>query len=181
MKTIITLISLLFCTTIMAQTNYYTETKTFYEEGYTYQCDVPPYKRVTLYNKENKFTYEKQIYKDNGEPFIMPDAGVILTERDNWTRTKRYAIVKEAFTTAEKQRVKGYELTTIIIINSNTGKVDEVYFEFVNFRPYATIPVSVFRKIELELKKNVWFTPTTEGKKLNYIFRWWRQDPSEPI
>lgn len=56
----------------------------------------PPYKRVTLYNKENKFTYEKQIYKDNGEPFIMPDAGVILTERDNWTRTKRYAIVKEA-------------------------------------------------------------------------------------
>lgn len=26
--------------TMHAQTSYYIETKTFYEEGYTYQCDV---------------------------------------------------------------------------------------------------------------------------------------------
>ena len=111
----------------------------------------------------------------------MPEVGIDLTEDDNWTRTKRHSIVKEAFTAAEKQRVKGRKLTTTIIINSHTGKVDEVYFDFVNFEPYATIPVSVFRKIELELKKNVWFTPTAEGRKLNYILLWWGQDPSEPI
>ena len=32
---------LIFCATyIMAQTNYYTETKTLKENGYAYQCDV---------------------------------------------------------------------------------------------------------------------------------------------
>ena len=181
MKTIITLIGLLFCSTIIAQTNYYTETKTFYEDGYTYQCDVSPSKFVTLYNKENKFTYKNQIYKDTGKRFVMPEVGIDLTEDDNWTQTKRHSIVIEAFTEAEKQKVKGHELMTTIIINSNTGKIDEVYFEFVNLQPYATIPISVFRKIELELKKNVWFSPTADGKKLNYILLWWDQDPSEPI
>ena len=181
MKAIITFIGILFCATIMAQNNYYSTTKIFKESGYAYQCDVPSYKLVTLYNKESKWTYVNQIYKSTGNPFIMPDAGIDLTEDDTWTRSKRYSIVKDAFTAAEKQRVKGSELTITMIINSSTGKVDEVYFEFGNFGPYATIPVSVFRKIEVELKKNVWFTLTNEGRKLNYILRWWGQDPSEPI
>ena len=32
----------------VAQTNYYETTKTFVENGYTYQCDVPAYKLITL-------------------------------------------------------------------------------------------------------------------------------------
>ena len=181
MKKILTFIGLFFCATIMAQTNYYTATKTFNEDGYTYQCDVPSYKLVTLYNKDSHYTYMRQIYKDTGEPFCMPDAGIDLTEGDNWTRTKRYTIVRDAFSAAEKQRVKGRELTITMVINSSTGKVDEVYFQFVTFDPYATIPVSVFRQIEVEIKKNIWYTPTSEGKKLNYILLWWGQDPSALI
>ena len=42
--------------------------------------------------------------------------------------------------------------------------------------PFATIPVSVYRKIELELKKNIWFVPTTEGKKMNFLVRMWSQE-----
>lgn len=55
MKTII--ISMLFCVTYLhAQTNYYTTTKTFNESGYTYQCDIPSYNLVILYNKSNSST-----------------------------------------------------------------------------------------------------------------------------
>ena len=38
-------------------------------------------------------------------------------------------------------------------INSDTGKVDEVEFSFMNFGTYATIPISVYRKIETDLKE----------------------------
>ena len=181
MKAIITFIGILFCAIIMAQNNYYIATKTFKESGYTYQCDVPSYKLVTLYNKENKWTYVNQVYKDTGKPFIMPNEGIELVKDDNWTDAKCSSIVNAAFSSDEKLHVRGRELIISLVINSSTGKVDEVYFNFVNFGPYATIPVSVFRKIEVELKKNVWFNPTSEGKKLNYILHWWGQDPSEPI
>lgn len=181
MKTVITFIGLLFCATVMSQTNYYTATKTFNEDGYAYQCDVSGSKMVTLYNSDSHYTYMRQIYKDTGEPFCMPDAGLDLTEDDNWTRTKLYSIVRDAFSAAEKQRVKGRELITTMVINSSTGKVDEVYFEFVNFGPYATIPVSVFRRIEVEIKKSIWYIPTADGKRLNYILHWWGQDPSSLI
>ena len=38
--------------------------------------------------------------------------------------------------------------------DSDTGKVIEVDFDFLSTEPFATIPISVYRKIELELKKN---------------------------
>lgn len=48
---------MLFCVTYLhAQTNYYTTTKTFNESGYTYQCDIPSYNLVILYNKSNSST-----------------------------------------------------------------------------------------------------------------------------
>ena len=60
MKMIITLISTLFCVAYLsAQTHYYDVSRTFYENGYTYQCDVQRSKRVRLYNKDNELTYTK--------------------------------------------------------------------------------------------------------------------------
>ena len=53
----------------------------------------------------------------------------------------------------EKQRGKGHELIITMCINSDTGKVDEVEFSFMNFGTYATIPISVYRKIETDLKE----------------------------
>ena len=57
MKTIILLLLLssLFALNLTAQTNYYTHDKTFYEDGYTYQCDVDASQSVTLYNKNSKY------------------------------------------------------------------------------------------------------------------------------
>lgn len=56
MKNIFILISLLYNVSLaIAQTNYYTTTKTFNEQGYIYQCDVDTESGdINLYNKNNK-------------------------------------------------------------------------------------------------------------------------------
>ncbi|NDV84224.1 DUF5043 domain-containing protein [Bacteroides sp. 51] len=179
MKTISIFISFLFCVaSVSSQTNYYTTTKTFYENGYIYQCDVAASKTVTLYNKSNKWTYVEQVYKGSGEIFIMPDdLSVELTDHNSWKNNKLISIINNAFSSAEKQRVRGHKLTSAIYINPITGRIDEVHFEFVTFGPYTTIPVSVYRKIETEIKSKIWFTITAEGKKLNYIMLFWGQEP----
>ena len=70
---IITLISALFCVSYLSAQNYYYDvTKTFYENGYTYQCDVQRSKRVLLYNKENELTYTKWVFKDTGKEPPLP-------------------------------------------------------------------------------------------------------------
>jgi uncharacterized protein YxeA len=175
MKMIITLISTLFCVAYLsAQTHYYDVSRTFYENGYTYQCDVQRSKRVRLYNKDNELTYTKWVFKDNGKeppfPYDIDD-----TKDDTWTKRKCYSIVNNAFSAEEKQRTRGEELDICIYIDSNTGKVIEVDFTFLATNSFATIPISVYRKIEIGLKENIWFTTTAEGKKMNYLVRTWRQ------
>ncbi|MCE9236863.1 DUF5043 domain-containing protein [Bacteroides thetaiotaomicron] len=176
MKTIITLTCMLFCASYLsAQTKYYSTTKTFNENGYSYQCDVDIAKGVTLYNKENRLTYTKWIFKDTGkEPRIPYNINDVID--DTWTKPKCFSIVNNAFSVAEKERTKGNELDVCIYIDSETGKVTEIDFYFTTVSPFATIPVSVYRKIELELKKNIWFTTTAEGKRMNYLVRMWSQE-----
>ena len=178
MKTIIFFICTLFCAiSLYAQNYYYSTTKTFNESGYTYQCDVRGSKMATIYNSSNKWIYTYPVYKNTGEDFVQTDEGIDLLENDNWTNAKCESIVNDALSASEKQRVKGDMLTIIMYINSSTGKVDEVSFEFHSRDPFATIPISVYRKIENEIKKNIWFTLTAEGKSLNYIFFWRTFEP----
>ena len=96
---------------------------------------------------------------------------------DSWTKPKCFAIVNNAFSTEEKKRIKGKEFMITMYIDPDNGKVADVEFSFVTFNPYATIPVSVYRKIETEIKKNIRFTVTDDGKRFNYIMLWWRQEP----
>ncbi len=178
MKIILTLVSLLFCAnSIFAQTNYYTSTKRFDENGYSYQCDVDQSKGVTLYNKNNQWTNIDQIYKSSGKKFIMDDDCPDVIEFDTWVDPKCESIVNNAFSAVEKLRVKGHELFISMYVSPDTGKVIDVDFFFVTFDPYATIPVSVYRKIEIDIKQNIWFVPTDEGKKLNYILYWTAIEP----
>ncbi len=178
MKTLILAISTLFCVAYLhAQTNYYATTKTFNQDGYIYQCDVRASGFVTLYNKSNKLINVYPVYKNTGESFVQTEAGIKLLESDTWTRSKRFSIVNAAFSDSEKQMLKGHDFYIIMYINSSTGRVDEVSFEFHKSDPFATIPVSVYRKIETEIKKDLWFTLTTEGKMLSYIFYCWAQEP----
>jgi hypothetical protein len=101
---------------------------------------------------------------------------VHLLEADNWTKPLCNSIVNNAFSSSEKQRVKGQELSITMYINPDNGKVAEVKFWFLTNSPYATIPVSVYRTIETNLKNQIWFTSTTEGKKFNYVMRFWMHE-----
>lgn len=157
---------------------YYESTRTFNEEGYTYQCDVAAeISFVRLYNKKNKLTYvlQRDSTKIGPTPMYYSYKGKV--EDEDWTGPKRIEIVNDAFSKLEKKRLKGSKFTILLYIDSNSGQVSEVEFQFSSFWPCATIPVSVYRKIETELKENIWFTPTAEGKKLNYILVGWMQEP----
>lgn len=160
-----------------AQTGFYDVTKTFKEEGYTYQCDViEGAKFVTLYNKETRFTSESQIDRNTGEGITIIENRERQFEQESWTKPKCYSIINNAFSAVEKQRVKGKNFTIIMYIDPDTGKIADIQYQFLSIEPYATIPVSVYRKIEVELKKNVWFVPTEEGKRRNYIVLGWQHE-----
>lgn len=179
MRTMIISFILAFCAVYTtAQTNYYTETKTFREDGYTYQCDMLSGERVKLYNKENKLTYVRQIFKDTKE---VPGFGFDFDDvvEDTWTKPKSLSIVNNAFTAAQKQRMKTQSLGICMYISPETGEVVEVAFSFTTFSPFATIPVSVYRKIEVELRQQIRFIPTKDGKRLNHLMRFWMHSFNE--
>ena len=167
---------LLYVSEAGAQTYYYNTTKTFSESGYTYQCDLR-YGAVVLYNKANQFTYANQIFKNSGS--IVEEGhwdDIDDVQMETWTRPLARTIVNNAFTAAEKSRLKGESFGITMIISPETGKVIEVNFDFNPYIGYGTVPVSTYRKIETDLKAQIWFTPTTEGKKVNYLMRFWRQE-----
>lgn len=166
----------LLCSLVMtAQTYYYDVTKTFYENGYTYQCDVlEGAKFVNLYNKDNKFVNVEQVDKKTDEQMSM-DYNEQVLEDDSWTRVKCLSIINNAFSTEEKRHIKekNRPISIALYIDSDTGKIADVIFSFISNTPFGTIPISVYRKMEKDLKENVWFIPTNEGKRWNYIALGW--------
>ena len=175
MKTFISLIVYLCCAVcVYAQSNLYEETKIIQGDGYIYQCKVVGIS-AELYNANQQFAEQTQKNRRTGKNSSMKDSYTPKFERDTWTRPKCYSIVRNAFSKEEKQRLKGQRLTVSLYIHPDTGKVIDVTFSFSNRENFATIPITVYRKIELELKKNIWFVPTEHGKQFNYILLWWEQ------
>ena len=156
--------------TIKAQTHYYNETKTFYENGFAYQCDVDESALVVLYNKESKHTYDHLEFKDgtdaNGAIIFH---GMRPLKTDNWTYDKIIEIADKHFSDLERGRVADRVYNLKMIIDSSSGKVIEVSFSFHKASSFATIPISTYRMIELDLKENVWFIPSEDGKRMKFI------------
>ena len=179
MKSLISLIVCLCCATgIYAQSKLYEETKQIQGDGYTYQCETDGV-LVELYNTNKQFVKTSQKIRKTGEFSSITDSYTPQFESDTWTRPKCYSIVSNAFSEEQKQRLKGQILDICLYIHPDTGKVIDVSFSFGNRDNFSTIPVSVYHKIELELKKNIQFVPTEHGKQFNYIFLWWSQKVSE--
>jgi hypothetical protein len=178
-KILLLLICALFCLTkATALPYYYNTTKTFVDGQYTYQCDVPEWKLVTLYNKANKYTYTYYKYKDGSsvsDPKILRGYIALIAD-DNWTRKKCTSLVNNAFSSSEKQRVKGKKVQVIMTVDTSTGKVIEVHFRFAYNNPVATIPVHTFIQIELALKNEIWFTITDTGKTLKFLKVGWMHE-----
>lgn len=177
---------MLFSTGLWAQSSFFKdETKTFYENGYTYQYDKSETEIVRLYNKENRLTYDTQyVYKDGTKanlynPWTAEFINVV--EFHDWTIPTCESIVNNAFSREEKEQLKGHNLITKLALDPSTGHVTEVDFSFRKDGPFSSIPISTFRKIEIELKEKIWLTITEEGKKLQFIFFSWGQDPSKSL
>jgi hypothetical protein len=154
--------------------SYYTTTKTIPGNGYTYKCDIDSHNGITLYNINNRLTYTKWRYKNGEMPPYMVDDVV----EETWTKPHSFSIVNNAFSSAEKAwiRAVGHSFSIEMIIDSNTGRVSEVYFTFPKGSRFQQIPLSTFRTIEVNLKSRIWFTLTAEGRKLRYCMRGWSHD-----
>lgn len=144
-------------------------------DGYAYIREVSPSNMVTLYNQENQLTHVNLVYKDTGErpPFHLREKRV---EDDGWSYNKAMAIINESFTLDQKLLVSEHLMTVSIYINSTTGRIMEVQFNFLKKGPFYQIPLSVFREIEVKLKEKVYFTLTEAGKKVNYVFFAWNHN-----
>ncbi len=70
-----------------------------------------------------------------------------------------------------KHILQDEELLMEFVISTTTGKIIEVYFEFMKLEPYTQIPLSVYRNIELAVI-GTQFKLTDFGKRLNYLYMW---------
>ena len=137
----------------------YKKTTTFEVDGYTYQCDVDDGSQfVTLYNKENKLTYEKIVYKDTGKTYIGSWSSNVI-EYDRFMSQQADFIVDQAFTKAMADEIGKTELMITMLLSPNTGEVMEVNFNFFTFEPYAKVPLHVYREIEVKLKEQIHLNP----------------------
>lgn len=176
MKTMITLIAILFYSNcLIAQiNNYYTETKEFIGTDYIYQCELDSSGIVCLYDKENKLTYGDMKFKDTGKTFIPEDENIKTLTYRSWLEYRKtfYALMECAFSESEISILKddGREFYLEYFINTETGSIEEIKFLFLDTSAFVYIPVSVYRNIELQLKRKCRFVITEAGKNINYVY-----------
>ena len=183
-KHIVLLISLLlFASSAMAQTRFYdTLPRTFHESGFTYQADLESGGFVVLYNRDagGRFTDLRQTFRD-GSLISEADREINDVASEIFTTTAARQIIRDTFSAAERSRIRpGERLGVTMIICSNTGNIKEIHFRFQQNSGYATIPVTTYRRIELELRRRFQFTPSAHGRNMNFIFRGWHTDVTCP-
>ena len=168
-NSLLVLISLLFCMTdISAQTRFYDTPRTFNEQGFTYVSQLQAGVLVHLHNRDVRWIGIQNVNRDGTEIEIFRPPLFQVNNDIQMTQLAR-TIVNNAFTPAERQRFNGARLHTILYVDPNTGRVDDVRFVFDRSLGFATIPVTTYRKIELELKNRIQFVVTAEGKRRNFI------------
>jgi len=171
------IVCLLFCAgNVMAQTFLYDTSRAISaggRDGVFFQADVSESGGVRLYNRVNRFTYAEQTIDGRRRGF---DEEIRDLVHSDW-RTLAMRIVRESFSASEISRIQqGEHLGIVMIICPQTGRVIEVNFSFSNRSGYATIGVPTFWRIERALKEQMRFTPTAEGRRMNYIIRFWHQE-----
>ena len=179
MRRLFFILGLLIATNaIVAQTNYYTESKIFQENGYTYKVDHSTC--VELYNAENKWIDQQPRYKDTGEFFDSENSRIELSTGYTWDRAEALcdSIIRAEFSAIDMNRIKNNtdKITVVLYVNSETGVVDEVSFSFYRESPYAYIPVSTYRRIELAIKENVRIDVIEDESLLTFIYYWMKFD-----
>ena len=114
------------------------------------------------------------MYKATGKSFDFLNESLDYFDHASWLVGKEniQVILNRTLSKDEKRMIGDKEIILNMYVNSTTGKIDDVCFDFFEDSPYRFIPVSIYRKIELDIKQNIQLTLTDEGRKLNYVF-WW--------
>jgi quinolinate synthase len=167
---------LLFITSVMAQTNYYSVSDTFPQNGYTYLCEVDASGLVLLYNQANVYVSDHELYK-NGDSLSLVtkkaryDWELPVISGGNYFESRNRILAIAADVLSPNQLSSPSSLDVSVTINTTTGKVMEVEFWFVKQYAFATVPVSQYREIEQRIKADsaIWFTLSDFGKQLNRI------------
>ena len=161
---------LLYMTDADAQTRFYDTSRTFNEQGFTYVANVIgdgiAGGIVRLNNRDTRWIGRDQTNRDG-----TPRGFGRTVEENNSVQMQQLArtIIQNAFTPAERQRLGGYSMEVILFMNPDTGVVDDVQFVFGITSGFATIPVTTYRRIELELKNRLRFVPTAEGRRRLFL------------
>ena len=148
------------------------------EDGYTYQCDALKPKSggdlawVTLYNNANKYMDVDVVNKHTAMPVGRSEEHEKVFVEDMSIPPQVEKIICAAFTEEQKRDIqtRGLPLPVILHIETDDGSIADVVFQFLSNEPFAKIPVSVYRKIEVDLKKQIRFKLTEAGKKRNYLY-----------
>ena len=175
MRRLFFILGLLIATNvIVAQTNYYTESKVFQQNGYTYKVDHSTC--VELYNAENKWIDKEPTYKDTGEFFDSENSRFELTFNSSWDKAISLcdSIIRAEFSAGDMERICNdeHDIVVSLYINSETGIVEEVSFSFYHKSAYAYIPVSTYRRLELAIKEYVRLSLANDYKILTFVYCW---------
>jgi len=158
---------------------YYRKDTVYVLNGYRYRC-IGAKGTVRIYNADyqNQWEEQTQVYKETGKYFDS-NWGKINPIVDDYSMSQKVLnIIDNAFTKEFTASLKDKErLNVVMFLNSETGKVEEVSFWFTHFGPFATLPLSTYRNIELQLIRDISYTPTAIGKQLNYIMLSLRHRP----
>ncbi len=150
------------------EVNHYEKTRTFVEDGYTYQCDVK-YGYVTLYNAANQWTYADQIDNRTGKLYTSNLGENDVFKMSDETAKAIIRIVNQSFSQEEARRITDNGFMLTLFFSPVTGDLAEVCFNFSIFRDSARIPISYYRDIELQLKEQVHVKVLEGGKHLTYL------------
>lgn len=151
--------------------NYYRKDTVYVMNGYRYRCNGTK-GMVKLYNADYQNFWEEktQVYKETGK-FFDSKFGKYNPIINNYSMNQKVLdIIDNAFTKEFVECLKNHErLTVTLFLNSETGRVEEVSFWFIPVSAYASLPISTYRNIELQLIDEISYTPSAIGKQLNYI------------
>lgn len=161
-----------------AQADVYQSTRRIEKEGYAYQVDNEN-GRVIIYNAENQFTYRTRTNKDGTEADNLVQLGITKTLIHGPVDYDLIRVVSGTFINPyvpvflleNPTELKGLLIT--LIIEPETGKVQEVDYRFSINSPYSRVPIEAYRNIETELIRLMQFEVTDAGKQLSHCMFIW--------
>ena len=134
----------------------------------TFMEDVAVY----IYNAQNHPGRDEVRWAD-GSYIDEPLEPVVFTETLLDTID---AITDNAFTEEQIAKFGDDYFQINLDISSSTGEVTDVYFMIFPDTYYATIPIEVFRNMELQFKDIV-FELTEQGRNMTYVYLSWETTP----